>query len=107
LTKLKTDEGKLIFAFLILLVQIFQLTQAYGNYRNGSTGQLSAITVFLIFFGSLTRIFTSIQETGDRLVVLSYIVSSICNGILAAQVSLITCFSWLYFEDRILKASLT
>lgn len=38
-----------------------QLLQAATNYRNGHTGQLSAITVFLLFGGSLARIFTSIQ----------------------------------------------
>lgn len=38
-----------------------QLIQAVTNYRNGHTGQLSAISVFLLFAGSLARIFTSLQ----------------------------------------------
>ena len=64
----------------------FQLIQAWANYKNSSTGQLSAITVFLIFAGSLSRIFTSVQETGDELVIAMYICSSFFNGILAGQI---------------------
>ncbi|KAG5260938.1 hypothetical protein AALO_G00298200 [Alosa alosa] len=63
-----------------------RLIQAVTNYRNGHTGQLSAISVFLLFAGSLARIFTSIQETGDSLMALTYVISSSCNGIIAAQV---------------------
>ncbi|NIG59704.1 hypothetical protein EI555_000313 [Monodon monoceros] len=61
------------------------LLQAATNYRNGHTGQLSAITVFLLFGGSLARIFTSIQETGDPLMAGTFVVSSLCNGLIAAQ----------------------
>ncbi|XP_017650534.1 mannose-P-dolichol utilization defect 1 protein isoform X3 [Nannospalax galili] len=63
-----------------------KLLQAATNYHNGHTGQLSAITVFLLFGGSLARIFTSIQETGDPLMAGVFVVSSLCNGLIAAQV---------------------
>ncbi|KAK6477954.1 mannose-P-dolichol utilization defect 1 protein [Huso huso] len=66
-------------------IVISRLIQAGTNFRNGHTGQLSAITVFLLFAGSLARIFTSVQETGDPLMALTYVVSSCCNGIIAAQ----------------------
>ncbi|KAK2111230.1 Mannose-P-dolichol utilization defect 1 protein [Saguinus oedipus] len=59
--------------------------RAATNYHNGHTGQLSAITVFLLFGGSLARIFTSIQETGDPLMAGTFVVSSLCNGLIAAQ----------------------
>ncbi|XP_072255315.1 mannose-P-dolichol utilization defect 1 protein [Pyxicephalus adspersus] len=62
-----------------------RLIQAVTNYKNGHTGQLSAVTVALLFLGSLARIFTSIQETGDPLMALTYVVSSACNGIIFAQ----------------------
>lgn len=65
---------------------LFQLIQIIANFRNGSTGQLSAITVFLLFAGSVARIFTSIQETGDSLVILTFVVSTVFNGLIAAQV---------------------
>lgn len=38
-----------------------QLIQAASNFRNGHTGQLSAVSVFLLFAGSLARIFTTMQ----------------------------------------------
>ncbi|XP_037664940.1 mannose-P-dolichol utilization defect 1 protein isoform X2 [Choloepus didactylus] len=66
-------------------VVVGKLLQAATNYRNGHTGQLSAITVFLLFGGSLARIFTSIQETGDPLMAGTFVVSSLCNGLIAAQ----------------------
>ncbi|KAK2499435.1 hypothetical protein MC885_000372 [Smutsia gigantea] len=66
-------------------VVVGRLLQAATNYRNGHTGQLSAITVFLLFGGSLARIFTSIQETGDPLLAGTFVVSSLCNGLIAAQ----------------------
>ncbi|MBN3318576.1 MPU1 protein, partial [Atractosteus spatula] len=66
-------------------VVVSRLIQAATNYRNGHTGQLSALTVFLLFAGSLARIFTSVQETGDSLMALTYCVSSACNGLIAGQ----------------------
>ncbi|MEQ2279138.1 Mannose-P-dolichol utilization defect 1 protein [Ameca splendens] len=65
---------------------IGRLIQAATNFRNGHTGQLSAISVFLLFAGSLARIFTSLQETGDSLMALTYVISSTCNFIIALQV---------------------
>uniref|UniRef100_A0A8C7V7I9 Mannose-P-dolichol utilization defect 1 protein homolog n=1 Tax=Oncorhynchus mykiss TaxID=8022 RepID=A0A8C7V7I9_ONCMY len=64
---------------------IGRLIQVVTNYGNGHTGQLSAITVFMLFAGSLARIFTSVQETGDSLMALTYVISSSCNGLIAAQ----------------------
>lgn len=62
-----------------------KMSQAYTNYSNGSTGQLSAVTCFMLFFGSLARIFTSIQETGDQLIIITYILSTLTNGVIVAQ----------------------
>jgi len=57
-----------------------------ANYRNGSTGQLSAVTIALLFGGALARIFTSIQETGDITVIATYVVTFVVNGILLGQI---------------------
>lgn len=65
---------------------ILQLIQAYKNYTNGSTGQLSFITVTLLFLGALARIFTSIQETNDNIMILTYVSSAFFNGIILSQV---------------------
>lgn len=71
--------------FNIPILLAGKLSQAYTNYNNGHTGQLSAVTVFMLFFGSLARIFTSIQETGDSMVILTYIASSFANVVIVAQ----------------------
>ena len=73
--------------FNIFIVVSGKLTQALSNYRNGHTGQLSAATLIMLFCGSLARIFTSIQETGDRMVILTYIASTAANGVLVAQLA--------------------
>ncbi|XP_048477097.1 mannose-P-dolichol utilization defect 1b, partial [Rhincodon typus] len=51
----------LLQAFNLPAIMVSRLLQILTNYRNGHTGQLSAITVFLLFGGSLARIFTSVQ----------------------------------------------
>lgn len=63
-----------------------KLIQASTNYRNGNTGQLSAATCFMLFFGSSARIFTSFQETGDSILILTYICASAANAVILAQV---------------------
>ncbi|XP_039903123.1 mannose-P-dolichol utilization defect 1b [Simochromis diagramma] len=73
-------------AFNMPAIIIGRLIQASTNYSNGHTGQLSAVSVFLLFAGSLARIFTSVQETGDSLMALTYVISSTCNGIITLQV---------------------
>lgn len=62
-----------------------KMSQAYTNFSNGNTGQLSAITCFMLFFGSLARVFTSIQETGDSLIIITYVLSTLSNGVIVAQ----------------------
>lgn len=59
--------------------------QARTNYNNSSTGQLSAVTCFMLFFGSLARIFTSMQETGDTSMIIMYICSTTANAVIAGQ----------------------
>ena len=60
--------------------------QIATNFRNGHTGQLSAITSFLLCLGAIARIFTSIQETGDQVLILTYVCSSFVNTVIALQV---------------------
>lgn len=69
----------------IPILLLGKLTQAYANFKNGHTGQLSAITLFMLFFGSLARIFTSVQETGDFMMILTYIASTCANTIIVLQ----------------------
>lgn len=70
----------------IPMIVLGKLIQVVANFRQGHTGQLSAVTIFLLTLGSLARVFTSIQETGDSVVISTYICSSTINMILTAQV---------------------
>lgn len=63
-----------------------KLLQAFKCFQLGHTGQISAITVFLTFFGSAARIFTSIQETGDNIMIISYVMSTAANAVVAFQI---------------------
>jgi mannose-P-dolichol utilization defect protein 1 len=63
-----------------------KMLQALTNYKNKSTGQLSAVTLFMLFAGSLARIFTSLQETGDNVLVVTYLAASLANGTIVFQI---------------------
>jgi len=63
-----------------------KLPQIYSNWRNGSTGQLSAFAVFMYLIGSCSRVFTTLQEVSDPLVLYGYTASLVLNLVLALQV---------------------
>ncbi|XP_058814854.1 mannose-P-dolichol utilization defect 1 protein homolog [Topomyia yanbarensis] len=71
--------------FNIPIILLGKFSQAYTNYQNGSTGQLSAVTSFMLLAGSLARIFTSIQETGDQMMIITYGFSSFANAVIVLQ----------------------
>lgn len=71
--------------FNVPILLVGKMSQALANYKNGSTGQLSAVTCFMLFFGSMARIFTSIQETGDSMMIITYCVSTFANAVIVAQ----------------------
>lgn len=69
----------------ILIVVAGKLLQAWTNYKNGHTGQLAAATLIMLLAGSTARIFTSLQETGDSIVILTYVASTFVNAVLVFQ----------------------
>ncbi|XP_046452150.1 mannose-P-dolichol utilization defect 1 protein-like [Daphnia pulex] len=73
-------------ASIVPIIVVSKMIQAVANYRQGGTGQLSAVTIFLLTGGAAARIFTSIQETGDSMMILTYVVSTFVNCVIAAQV---------------------
>jgi mannose-P-dolichol utilization defect protein 1 len=48
----------------------------------------------MLFFGALTRIFTTIQETGDGILIITFFCTSAMNGIIAGQVL------WYWNSDK-------
>merc|ERR1712244_139808 len=70
----------------IPMILLGKFLQIVTNFKNGHTGQLSAITSFLLSLGAIARIFTSIQEAGDQVLILTYVCSSLVNTIIVLQV---------------------
>ncbi|KAF0711518.1 Aste57867_5212 [Aphanomyces stellatus] len=63
-----------------------RIPQIFSNFKQGHTGQLAFITLFLNFGGSAARLFTTLQETGDQVVLLGFLISMLLNGTLIAQI---------------------
>jgi len=72
--------------FVTPLVIFSRLPQIYANFAAGDTGSLSAITWGLNFAGSLGRIFTSMAEVGDTMVLGGFIVAGALNATILIQI---------------------
>ncbi|KAK5745370.1 hypothetical protein LTR17_001531 [Elasticomyces elasticus] len=62
-----------------------KLPQIVTIFQQGGTGQLSAFAVFNYLAGSLSRIFTTLQEVPDKLILYGFIAGFTLNAIIAAQ----------------------
>ncbi|KAK6512629.1 hypothetical protein TWF481_001511 [Arthrobotrys musiformis] len=62
-----------------------KVPQIYTVWKQGGTGQLSAFAVFNFLAGSLARVFTTLQEVDDPLILWGYLGGAILNAVLAAQ----------------------
>jgi mannose-P-dolichol utilization defect 1 len=62
-----------------------KVPQILAVYSQGGTGQLSAFAVFNYLAGSLSRIFTTLQEVDDKLILYGFVAGFILNAVLAAQ----------------------
>ena len=61
---------------------------------NGTTGQLSFITAYLNWAGNAARIFTTLQETEDMLMIATFTTSFTVNSIVLFQ------FYWYWNVDK-------
>ncbi|KAK9378290.1 uncharacterized protein V2V93DRAFT_376291 [Kockiozyma suomiensis] len=59
-----------------------KLPQIVTILREKSTGQLSAVSVFAYFFGSLARVFTTLQEVDDNIILLGVGLGAVLNFVL-------------------------
>ncbi len=75
----------LFLYFFNSLILFGKLTQVCVNYRNGHTGNLSPLTYYLSLYRTIIRIFTSIIQTKDWRMILSFCIISIVNSILILQ----------------------
>ncbi|KAJ2699114.1 hypothetical protein FB645_005434 [Coemansia sp. IMI 203386] len=74
-----------LYGLTIPLVISSRIPQIYTIHVNKYTGQLSAFAVFNYFFGTAARLFTTLVEVDDSLVLLGNVLATVANGVLAAQ----------------------
>ncbi|KAL5714031.1 hypothetical protein ACHQM5_016047 [Ranunculus cassubicifolius] len=63
-----------------------RVPQIWENYKNKSTGELSFLTSFMNFAGSMVRVFTSIQEQVPTNVMMGSVLGILTNGTILAQI---------------------
>jgi mannose-P-dolichol utilization defect 1 len=64
---------------------VVKISQIKANYVNGSTGNLSFITNFLNFLGTLSRIFTTLTELNNPILLFNYLTGAMMNGVIMLQ----------------------
>lgn len=62
-----------------------RLWQVAANFKQGHTGNLAFLTLFMQFAGSAARIFTTLQEVKDPMALFSFLISTALNGVLLGQ----------------------
>lgn len=62
-----------------------KLPQIVTIFQQGGTGQLSAFAVFNYLAGSLARVFTTLQEVDDKLILYGFVAAFVLNAVLAGQ----------------------
>ena len=84
-------ECHLLLTFLgaspTAMTAISRIPQIFLNWQSGHTGQLSLITFFLQFLGSVARLLTTLQLIGnDPLTLISHSVGAILNLVVVLQI---------------------
>lgn len=94
---IKTNKNFFFFFFVFYVVCV-QFFQAGSNFKCGHTGQLSALSVFLDFLGSLGRIFSSLQvqtHTHAHVHVHVHVQGRHCTHVRETRVG---CQTWILFQ---------
>ncbi|CAN0926299.1 Mannose-P-dolichol utilization defect 1 protein homolog 2 [Linum grandiflorum] len=63
-----------------------RIPQIWANFSSKSTGELSFLTFFMNFGGSMVRVFTSLQEKAPMSVVLGSALGVVMNGTILSQI---------------------
>lgn len=84
-TLVSAEQMKLLQGGAGVLSIASKLPQIVTVYQQGGTGQLSAFAVFNYLLGSASRIFTTLQEVDDQLILYSFVAGFLLNAIVAAQ----------------------
>lgn len=70
----------------MILVSVSRFSQMYSSYSSKSTGPLSIFTFLLNILGNVARVFTTIKETNDYLLVASCIYGIFLSSIVVLQI---------------------
>ncbi|TMW92848.1 mannose-P-dolichol utilization defect 1 protein homolog 2 [Solanum pennellii] len=63
-----------------------RIPQIWKNFKGKSTGELSFLTFFMNFAGSMVRVFTSLQEKAPMSVALGSVIGVLMNGTILSQI---------------------
>ncbi|KAI8889368.1 mannose-P-dolichol utilization defect 1 protein [Backusella circina FSU 941] len=75
-----------LFAATIPLNMASKVPQIYTNFKNKSTGQLSTFACVNYFAGSLARVFTTMAELDDPIMLFGGLLATTLNAVLLLQV---------------------
>ena len=63
-----------------------KLPQIYTNFKNKSTGELSVITCVLQLGGTAARVFTTLKEVDDKVILTGFLLGLVLNAIITLQI---------------------
>lgn len=82
-----SEQTMILLQGLTIPLSLFsKIPQVITNFKNKSTGQLAVFSVVNYLLGSLARVYTTIQEVNDPIILSSFVGATILNAILAIQV---------------------
>jgi len=82
-----SDYALEIMSGAVIPLSLFsKLPQILAIIKTGHVRNLSSLTVGAYFAGSVARMYTTLQEVDDKIILSNYVLSSILNFILVAQV---------------------
>jgi mannose-P-dolichol utilization defect protein 1 len=88
-----------------LIVLASRAPQIALNFSQGHTGQLSLTTSALFFVGGVARLFTTLTEVNDPILLAGVLVGLLLNGMLVFQLVLFKGATERYAEEQLLRAS--
>jgi mannose-P-dolichol utilization defect protein 1 len=89
-TLLPQEHRALLPSFGIALTMWSRVPQIWSNFHNGHTGQLALATWVLNFVGAALRVFTTMQEVNDVLILTGFALGASLSLIIVLQI----CWYW-------------
>jgi mannose-P-dolichol utilization defect protein 1 len=77
---------ELLASSSLIIISVARWSQIIHSYRHKDTGPLSSFSFVLALCGNLARAFTTISETGDKILLLSYLYGAVLSLICLIQI---------------------